>query len=105
VSSDPYFQPDRGKKYVAVKLRITNLARRTYRDSPSNGATIITTAHAGYDSSIFDAVEPGLGSPRIAPRDSRVGWLSFEIPRRAVPWKFQFALDSGFSAGAEWRLR
>jgi hypothetical protein len=104
-SGDSYVQPDRGKKFVAVKLRITNLARRVYRDAPSNGATIVTTAHVGYDADLFEAVKPGLGTPRVAPRDSRVGWLTFEIPRRAAPWKFQFALDSGFSTGAEWRLR
>jgi hypothetical protein len=64
-STNEFFQPGRGHKYVALKLRIANLDRKVYDDSPSNGANLVGTNHVSYDADMFDSAEPGIGSPRI----------------------------------------
>jgi hypothetical protein len=58
-----------------------------------------------YSASIFDAVEPELGSPKIQPGDQRLGWITFEVPLRARLRMFQFTLNSGFGPETgEWTL-
>jgi len=103
-SSDPYDRPSRGHRYVAVELRLSNAGTTTYNDSPSNGAALVDTQSHSYQSN-FGSVEPDLGSPRIAPGDSRVGYITFEVPKQAKLRLFQFALDSGFAEQTgEWAL-
>jgi hypothetical protein len=40
--------PARGHKFVAIKLRLTNLCRCVYDDSPDNGAHIVSSTHVAY---------------------------------------------------------
>ncbi len=63
-------------------------------------------AEQGYEASIFDtAAGPALGSPRIAPRDARVGLITFELPKGARTKSFQLTLDSGFGPDTgQWEL-
>jgi hypothetical protein len=104
-ASSDFFAPGAGKRYVALRLRLTNVSRVRYDDSPSNGASVIDTRGREYPASIFDPVEPALGSPNIAPGDFRVGYITFEVPKGAKLRIFQFALNSGFADDVgEWRL-
>jgi Domain of unknown function (DUF4352) len=95
--SDAYDTPAAGKKYLAVKLRITNLSSKTYSDAPTNGATLQDTSHRSYDAA-FGGPEPSLqGSVRILPHDWEVGWITFEVPMTVKPRLFAYTLDSGFA--------
>ena len=99
--------PERGEKYVSVKLRMQNVGSQVYSDSPSNGAVLVDTQDGSWDEALsMYTHKPDLGSPKIAPGDARVGWMTFTVPRRAKMKKFQLALDSGFSDEAgEWLVR
>jgi hypothetical protein len=99
--------PERGQKYVSMKLRMENVGSEVYNDSPSNGAVLVDTEDGSWDAGLsFYTHKPDLGSPKIALDDSRVGWITFTVPRRAKMKKFQLALDSGFSDEAgEWMVR
>lgn len=90
-----FFGPGRGKRYIAVQIRLTNIGSEVYNDSPSNGAVIIDTDDQQFLANI-DIIEPGIGSPQIAAGESRLGFLTFELPERSKPRSFQFTLDSGF---------
>src|SRR5262245_15437248 len=72
--SSEFDAPAAGKKYVAIKLRITNLSKRTYNDSPANGVKLQDKAHRSYDSTL-GGPEPSLSSVRILPHDWEIGWL------------------------------
>jgi hypothetical protein len=96
--------PDAGKKFVAVKLRVTNLSARALdASSVVFGAEVVATSRVSYNPTFFGGVEPEL-SGRIARGDSRVGWMTFEMPRTAAPWKLQISLTFGDDL-AVWRLR
>ena len=94
-----------GDKYVAVLLRIVNLRRDRYNDSPSNGARLMTATRAAYRITL-PGKEPNLDEmAAISPGGSHTGWLTFEVPMRAHLSKFVFVLDSGFAPGhGEWLL-
>jgi hypothetical protein len=103
---DEFLAPARGNRFVAVRLRLENVGAVPYDDTPANGAVLIDRDDQQWEPSIIDAVEPGLGSPKIAPGHRRVGFITFEVPRKARPVVFQFTLDSGFGPETgEWRLR
>ena len=55
--------------------------------------------------SIFDPVEPGFGSLKIAPGDTRTGWITFEVPAGTTLRTLQFVTNSGFGSETEWALR
>jgi len=95
--TDQFNTPGPGKKFVAVELRLANLNRAPYSDSPSNGARLVSTAHVAYETTL-SGISPDLDSAGpITHGDYRVGWLTFEVPIKVRPWKFQFVLDSGFA--------
>jgi hypothetical protein len=105
-ADNEFLEPEAGKRYFAVKLRLENTGSAIYQDSPSNGASVVDTDDQEYDASISDAVEPGLGSLKIRPGDRRVGWITFEVPKDATIRSLQFALDSGFANEAgEWTIQ
>jgi hypothetical protein len=105
-SSNEFLTPSAGHRFLAVKLKIVNLASNTYDDSPGNGAILEDTAHRQYHST-FGGPDPSLETVRILPHDWVVGWLTFEIPRTAKPRLFAFTLDSGFADNATgvWHFR
>jgi hypothetical protein len=89
--------PSPGDKYVAVLLRIVNLSRYRYNDSPSNGARIIAATRAAYRITL-PGREPNLDEMAAIPPGGRhTGWLTFEVPVQARLTKFFFVLDSGFA--------
>ncbi len=105
-SSNQFITPDAGKRYFAIKVRMTNVGNVLYSDSPSNGASVIDTRNQEWDASFMDAVEPALGSPKIRRGSTRDGWLTFEVPKTAKLKEFQLSLNSGFSDDVGvWRLR
>jgi hypothetical protein len=103
---EQYFGPGRGKRLVALKLRLANIGTAVYNDSPSNGATVIDRQDQGYTTALLPTTAcPDLGSPTIRPDDRRVGCITFEVPKRAKLRTFQFTLDSGFGPETgEWEL-
>jgi hypothetical protein len=95
-----------GNKLVAALLKLTNLDRAFYRDSPGNGAKLIST-HGRIYPAVLPGVAPNLdGLAGMASDKSQVGWLTFEVPIHMRPWKLRFVLDSGFAEQTgEWLLR
>jgi hypothetical protein len=99
--------PERGQRYVSIRLRLENVGEIAYDDSPSNGAFMIDTQDQQYEGGFTTYTrDPDLGSPTIRPGDRRVGWMTFQIRKRAKLRSFQFTLDSGFGPETgEWTLR
>jgi len=99
-----FFRPDKGKRFVGVQMKLTNSGTAVYSDSPSNGAAIIDKGDHQWQADIGE-IEPDLGSPKMAPGESRVGFMTFELPKGEKPAKFQLTLDSGFAdQTGEWQI-
>ncbi|MGW2886372.1 DUF4352 domain-containing protein [Streptomyces griseoruber] len=106
-AENEFSSPDAGMKFVAVQFRLKNTGTAVYSDSPSNGARVIDTQGQQFDASIEDtAAGPGFpGSVTIAPGDSALGFITFEIPARSRVAKAQFAMNSGFSGNTgQWNV-
>jgi hypothetical protein len=78
-SGNAFIKPQKGKRFVGVKLELANVGERVYKDSPSNGAVVVDAKSQQYNATIA-GVEPDLGTPTIAQGDKRVGFLTFEVP-------------------------
>jgi hypothetical protein len=106
----PEFQePDHGKRYVGVYVKLRNVGSTTYDDSPSNGATLITSGDEQADSTLLeggDCSSDFASSAKISPGSQEQGCIAFQIKRSKRPRRFQFGLDSGFGPQTgEWSLR
>lgn len=108
LAAGQYDTPAAGKRYVGIRVRLTNVGSTTYNDAPSNGATLIITGDEQAQSTILSGGECGtdfVSAAKIAPGESQVGCLPFEVAKGKQPKEFQFTLASGFgNQTGEWRL-
>jgi len=105
-SKDSFFGPSPGKRYFAAQFRITNTGSAQYVDSPANGARVIDSRGRSYrttflvgslrEGKVFDA------AVRLDAGSTEVGYLTFEIPKRAKVHQVQFAENSGFGQIGTW---
>ncbi|MEZ0107262.1 hypothetical protein ABH920_001253 [Catenulispora sp. EB89] len=106
-SSDQYMQPQSGKRWVAVQIRITNTAATAYSDSPTNGATLVDAQGQRYSSTFGDTTlgQAMDGAVKLAPGASALGVIVYEVPTGEKAATFQFSLDSGFAdQTGQWQL-
>jgi hypothetical protein len=101
-----FFEPAAGTRYVGIQLRIVNVGTSLYSDATSNGAYIIDAQNQQHSSTFaLTAAGPDLRSPAILPGDTRLGWITFEIPNELAISRFTLALDSGFADDVgDWSL-
>lgn len=93
-----YFKAQKGR-FVAVQVKITNTGSVTYEDSPDNGAELVDDQSQRFDAEpyrIADCQYIG-SSVKIAPGDSVLGCMTFDLPVASKLARFQFTLDSGFA--------
>lgn len=93
-------------RLVAIQIKLTNTGTQPYTDSPSNGAKLVDKEGQSFTTTFGDSTAgPPIGSVTIAPGDSRLGFLTFDVPKGAALAKFQLTLDSGFAdETGEWLL-
>lgn len=100
--------PQAGMRYVGIILKLTNTGTVPYSDSPSNGATILTTTGRQGNEAIVTSGECSEGfssSVKIAPGESEEGCIPFELAEGATAAKIQWTPSSGFGEEtAEWSL-
>jgi hypothetical protein len=104
-------QPEEGRKYVGIRIRLTNVGEGTYEDAPGVGAKLITSEGGQDEAAVITGGECGgefANAATISPGSSRTGCLPFEIEENAEPKTFQFSVpDAGRRAQetGEWSLR
>jgi hypothetical protein len=101
-------QADPGERFVGVQITLHNVGTVPYSDSPSNGATLLSSDDEQAESEIVTGgpCANGFASDvKIAPGDSQQGCVAFELPDGESPATFQFTLDSGFADDTgQWSL-
>ncbi len=105
--SDEFTKPADGMRFVAVQFRIKDTSAKAYSDAPQNSAKLLDAQGQSYGTSLSDTkAGPGFQVPvNIAPGESALGFITFEVPKDAKIAKAQFALDSGFAQQtAQWVL-
>ena len=100
--------PKSGDRLYAVQFRLSDTGSAAYSDAPDNGAVVTDAKGQSYQSSIDNAAECTSfpGTENIAPGQSGLGCVVFEVPRRAVITQVQFTLDSGMGPDTgQWSVR
>ncbi|MCU7825221.1 DUF4352 domain-containing protein [Kitasatospora sp. DSM 101779] len=93
--------PGTGERLVAVQFRLQNIGSAVYSDAPANSATVIDEQGQGFNTAVGAEVTAGPGFPagvHIAPGDSALGYLAFDVPADSRLARAQFTLNSGFAA-------
>jgi hypothetical protein len=107
IGASEFEQPSTGNRFVGVQIRLTNTGTTDFEDAPDNGSRLLDPSGQSYGSTVL-SVSAGQsfgGSVHIAPGDSRLGYLVFDVPAASVADRFQFTLDSGFGPEtAVWTL-
>ncbi|MFI1281000.1 DUF4352 domain-containing protein [Streptomyces sp. NPDC020858] len=102
-----YATPEAGARYVAVQFRLKNTGTAVYQDSPSNGAKVVDTQGQQFSAAYTEtSAGPEFpGSITIAPADTALGFITFEVPGTSKIAKVQFATNSGFSPNTgQWNV-
>ena len=102
-----FSSPDSGMRFVAVQFRLKNTGTVVYDDSPSNGARLVDAQSQHFDAAYEDTTAgPGFpGSVAVAPGDTALGFITFEVPTASKLAKVQFAMNSGFSGNTgQWKV-
>lgn len=103
---DEFFKPADGKRWVAVQFRI-KATGKAYSDSPFNSAKAIDAEGQAYGTTLADtkAGQSFDGSMNIAPGESGLGFVTFEVPKDAKIAKVQFTLESGMAPKTgQWKV-
>jgi hypothetical protein len=91
--------PGTKDRHVGVKIRLTNIGRTTYSDSPMNGARLWTRTRKHARSAILtdgNCTSDWASSTTIRRGKTQTGCIPFHI-HSGRAGRFAFALDSGFA--------
>ncbi|MCX5213401.1 DUF4352 domain-containing protein [Kitasatospora sp. NBC_00240] len=106
--NDQFSTPRAGNRLVSVQFRLHNIGTAVYSDAPSNGAQVIDGQGQGFNADIFVTTQAGPPFPatvNVAPGDTALGFISFQLPAGSTLAKVQFTLDSGLAdATGQWRV-
>ena len=96
-----------GQRLVAVQIRLTDTGTRPYRDSPSNGATVVDAKGESFQAAISSVTGcPSFPGTEVIPVGaSGLGCVVFQVPAAAKIVGVQFTLDSGLGpVTGQWRV-
>ncbi len=106
-SANDYAKPADGKRWIAVQFRVKDTGTTAFSDAPDNDATAVDDKGQSYNSVVADTTAgPSFAVPaNVAPGDTGLGFITFEVPADAKIDKVQFVLDNGVADQAgQWKL-
>ena len=106
-SSDEFFAPEQGQRWIGVQFRLVNTGTIAYSDSPGNGTKIADADGQQFTSTFADITAgPSMASSvNLKPGAKALGWVVFEVPKASKGATAQFTMDSGFAdQTGEWKL-
>lgn len=105
-SGNQYITAEAGKRFVAVKLQITNNGSSPYSDDALNNVAIIGSDNQNATVSpypITQCTNFNNGQYTLAVGESATGCVNFQLPNGVQPAKVKFTSNSGFSGSTgEW---
>lgn len=102
---EAFTSPSKGGRFIGIQLKLENVGSVVYADAPTNSAVLIDTSGQGHDATFATLKTEFNSNLRIQPGASQVGFIPFEIPKKAKLATFQFTLESGFGPETgEWTL-
>jgi hypothetical protein len=108
VSGSEFETPQPGDRFAGIQLRLRNVGTATFSDSVSNDVVVFDKKGQSYESTIASSVgcTQFASTERLAPGESGLGCVLFEVPVSAKIARVQVTLDSGFAdQTGEWKVR
>lgn len=105
--SDEFSVAKAGTRYVSVQVRIVNKGTNTYSDDPQVATKVADAAGQNYNITFVTATKAGPqmdSGLNLAPGDTALGFLTFEIPAGAKIAKVQYGLSIGFGQVGQWSI-
>lgn len=104
-SDNSFETPKPGYRYYSVQYRLLNTGSVVYSDAPMNGAKVIDSQGQQFDATI---VTTSLGADfngdvKLAPGQTALGVITFEVPTSSTIVEYQFSMDSGFGSTGQWK--
>ncbi|MEY9995712.1 hypothetical protein ABIE67_007744 [Streptomyces sp. V4I8] len=106
-SSDEFFAPESGNRWIGVQFQLVNTGTKVYSDAPINGAKMADDQGQQFGTVIADITAgPSMSSDvRLKPGGKALGWIVFEVPKASKVATVTFGMDSGFAEQiGEWQL-
>ncbi|MCF2526280.1 DUF4352 domain-containing protein [Yinghuangia soli] len=103
--ANEYSKADDGGRLVAIQWRVTNTSSKPLSASPASFSKLIDDQGQVFDFSIGGRAQ-GVEYPamvQIPPGDSRLGFVTYEVPQNTKLVKVEFSGGYG-KPNAEWRL-
>jgi Domain of unknown function (DUF4352) len=104
--TDEFSAPSGDHRLVALQFRIANPGSKEYVDDIAGDVELVDDKGQTYDPTFVEvSAGPAIDEVRIAPGDSRLGYIAFEIPSGVRLATAQFVPDSGLAdETGQWRL-
>lgn len=107
-STDGFSEPPAGDQYYAAQVRIKNIGSSAWSDSPSNCLQVKDGKGQTFQTDILSSVSSGpmmAATTNIAPGDSTLGWVVFDVAKGDTVTTVQFTPLSGMGDDtAQWSL-
>jgi Domain of unknown function (DUF4352) len=100
--------PDDGNRVVAVRVTLRNTGTRPYWALPDSELLLWDSeGHAyGGDVTVTTSMGPMFRGQVVPPGGQATGWVSYQVPRRAVLSRVEYVLSQGGTgAVASWKAR
>ncbi len=93
VDESEFDTPALGTRFVAIGLSVRNVGRDRLEDAMSNGARLVLTSGTALNASLLNGCS---GIVEMAPGETRLSCVAFEVPFGVAIQQFEFSADSGF---------
>ncbi|MFJ8535248.1 DUF4352 domain-containing protein [Streptomyces sp. NPDC093591] len=106
-SSDEFFAPESGNRWIGVQFQLVNTGTTVYSDAPVNGAKMTDDKGQQFGTVLADITAgPSMSSDvRLKPGAKALGWVVFEVPKASKAATVTWGMDSGFAEQiGEWTL-
>lgn len=107
-SDNPYMKAKDGARLVAVQWRIANTGTKTIDSSPNSGSSLVDGDGQQFSPTYSDTTAgPRFPSGVSIPAgESRLGFVTYEVPKSSTVVKAQFGANSGFADElGQWTVR
>jgi hypothetical protein len=106
-STDGFSSPPAGDAYFAAQIQIKNIGTAAYSDSADNCLAVKDGKGQQFQTDLISSVSSGptMDQLNIAPGDTSLGWVVFDVPIGDAVAKVQFTEDSGMGGDtAQWSI-
>lgn len=106
-STDGFSSPPAGDAYFAAQIRIKNIGTVAYSDSADNCLAVKDGKGQSFQTDLVSSVSSGptMDQLNIAPGDTSLGWVVFDVPTGDAVTQVQFTEDSGMGGDtAQWSI-